>query len=233
MKQYSALNYYNRQATDHLLFLLMAVLALVGCSSPKGLETDTTSLPVFLIPAGFEGSLTIVYDEACGVRPGTENGHPVFRFPKNGLLILNEKESPYNLTGSAYYFEDSAGIRQEIKQVIDRAPGYTTDGKGEKQYEDKGNTTLQNRRQDQPVIIIKGMGVQYVRPINIVNGVTTNQKEAAFSYAQYGVYNNSAVDTTGLMAHPDEDNLLKNRVRACKESVMASKVRTNDSSKTR
>lgn len=216
-----------------MFFLFMAVLILVGCSSPKGLETDNTSLPVFLIPAGFEGSLTIVYDEACGGRPDIENGHSVFRFPKNGLLILNEKESPYNRTGSAYYFEDSTGVRQEIKQVIDRTPGYTTDGKGEKQYEDKGNTTLQNRRQDQPVIIIKGMGVQYVKPINIVNGKVTNLKEAAFSYTQYGVYSKGAVDTSGLLDHPEEDNLLKNQVQACKESVMASKVRTSDLSKTR
>jgi|GEM_PF-3788831 len=199
--------------------LLMLLLA-TGCSSSKAQEADS-ALPIFLIPTGYQGTLHVVYGEKCGVQPATENGRLVYRFPNDGLLILQVPEGHYNKVGSAYYFVDSAGRRQEIKQVIDRSPGWTIDSKGNKVYDDRGNTSLEKYRRDLPVVLIKGMGVQIVKPVQMVNGEVTNKEEAFFVFMQFGVYANGAVDTTGVMDRPNENKFVESQVRACKESVAA------------
>ena len=216
--------------TDTISFLLfniaLVLLLPAGCSSSKELR-DETKLPIFLIPAGYQGTLRVVYGEKCGVKPEMENGRPLYRFPENGLLILQVREGYYNKVGAAYYFVNKAGHREEITQVIDRSPSWTTDSNGNKVYDDRGNTTLEKYRQDQPVVLIKGAGVDYVKPANIVNGEVTNLEEATYVYMQFGVYANGAVDTTGMKTNPDENKLIKSRVLACKERVTSDATRTD------
>ncbi|NTS41833.1 hypothetical protein HRG84_13030 [Flavisolibacter sp. BT320] len=200
--------------------LAMPLLMPAGCRSAKVPEAEST-LPIFLIPEGYSGTLHVVYGEKCGVQPETEDGRPVYRFPENGLLVLQVREEYYNKVGAVYYYVDTAGRRQEIKQVIDRSPSWTTDSKGNKIYDDRGNTTLETYQRDQPVVLIKGHGVRTVKPVNIVNGEVTNAEEAFFVFMQFGVYANAAADTTGVLSRPDENKLVESQVRACKESVTA------------
>ena len=219
-KLFTAISFLSSSSV--LLLLLMSA----GCYSLKVQEAEA-ALPIFLIPAEYKGTLHVVYGEKCGVQPEIENGHPVYRFPENGLLMLQVREGHYNKVGAAYYYVATVGRREEIKQVIDRSPSWTTDSKGNKKYFDRGNTTLEKSRRDQPVVLIKGMGVRTVKPLKIVNGEVTNKEEAFFVYMQFGVYANGAVDTTGVLARPDEDKLVENQVRACKESVAANAKSTN------
>jgi hypothetical protein len=206
--------------------ILLLLLMPAGCRSSKAQET-AAALPIFLIPAGYEGTLHVVYGEKCGVQPEIEDGRPVYRFPENGLLVLQVREGHYNKVGAAYYYVDTAGRRQEIKQVIDRLPSWTTDSKGNKIYDDRGNTTLQNYMRDQPVVLIKGHVVRTVKPLNIVNGEVTNSEEAFFVFMQFGVYANGAVDTTGVLDRLNENKLVESQVRACKESVATAATHTN------
>jgi hypothetical protein len=94
-------------------------------------------------------------------------------------------------------------------------------------YNDRGNTSLEKYRHDQPVVLIKEKGVNTVKPMNIVNGEVTNLEEAAFVFMHFGVYTNGAADTTGMLDHPEEDKRVKSQVLACKESAAGAFKNTN------
>ncbi len=76
------------------------------------------SIPkTFLIPADYDGTIRIVYEEKCGVKLHKENGRQIFQFPDNGILILNEKfDGGIN---HDYYLVDKSGKRTKVIQIID------------------------------------------------------------------------------------------------------------------
>ena len=68
----------------------------------------------FLIPSNYEGTLRIVYDEECGIRPIIEDGREILEFSKNGILILNKDN--YAETGNEYYLIDSKGNKTKVTE---------------------------------------------------------------------------------------------------------------------
>lgn len=70
---------------------------------------------IFLIPENNNGRLRVLYEEKCGQRLKVEDGSEVFRFPKNGILILSEKFN--GRINHKYYFVDAKGNRKEIPQA--------------------------------------------------------------------------------------------------------------------
>jgi hypothetical protein len=80
------------------------------------LAYNYTTPKTFLIPADFEGTLRIVYEEKCGVTLYKENGRQILKFPESGILILNEKfDGGIN---NAYYLVDKNGKQTKVEQVL-------------------------------------------------------------------------------------------------------------------
>lgn len=81
------------------------------------LAYNYTTPKTFLIPADFEGTLRIVYEEKCGVKLHKENGRQILQFPESGVLILDEKfDGGIN---NEYFLIDSNGKRTKVEQSIE------------------------------------------------------------------------------------------------------------------
>ncbi len=72
----------------------------------------------FLIPANSEGTLRIIYNEECGIKPKTEDGSEILEFPNNGILILNTR--PLWLKQVMKYFLiDNNGNKTKVSEILD------------------------------------------------------------------------------------------------------------------
>lgn len=82
----------NLRLTTFSILMLLAYLFHTGCNASKAPQFIRSTPPVtFLIPAGFQGNLRVVYGEPCGAQPKFENGRQLFEFPANGVLILQKQ----------------------------------------------------------------------------------------------------------------------------------------------
>lgn len=208
-----------------LLLLLSVFLLQTGCSTSKKPGFIRSSPPVtLLIPDGFKGDLRVVYNEPCGVQPQVENGRRLFQFPSNGVLILQSKSDFYDTKDADYYFVDAAGGRKKIVQVIDKQQRYTTDKNGAKLYLNNGNTTLKNRVESEPGVVIKGTAFMFLEVVQYVNGKLMNENTAGAEYMEYGVYNAGPIDSTTLVLLPDRAKVVKELVRACRKENKAKAV---------
>ncbi|MCG2793536.1 MAG: hypothetical protein L6262_08335 [Weeksellaceae bacterium] len=69
----------------------------------------------FLIPENYAGPLRIIYEEDCGQKLIKENGSEIFKFPKNGIIILSsEFDGGIN---HKYFFIDKAGNKKQIPEA--------------------------------------------------------------------------------------------------------------------
>lgn len=68
----------------------------------------------YLIPVGFEGEVTVIYGEKCGIKPAYENGRRVLQIPDNGILII-QPEFEGGTFDREYYFIDRNGKKERIK----------------------------------------------------------------------------------------------------------------------
>lgn len=76
-----------------------------------------TEPKTFLIPANYQGTIRIVYEEKCGTKIQKENRRQLLEFPENGILILSE-----NFDGgidNEYYLIDKSGRRTRVEEIID------------------------------------------------------------------------------------------------------------------
>ena len=100
-----------------LLTTILPILVYVPVTYIFLLAYNYTTPKSFLIPADYEGTLRIVYEEKCGTKLKKEDGRQIFRFPNNGILILNE-----DFDGGInhdYYLVDKEGNRRKIEQILD------------------------------------------------------------------------------------------------------------------
>ena len=95
------------------MFLIVSFLAFIFQSC----KTDHIRSHTFLIPANFEGTLRIIYDEDCGIKPEVKDGNEIVEFPKNGILILNSNS--YADTGDKYYLVENKGNRTRVPEILD------------------------------------------------------------------------------------------------------------------
>lgn len=87
--------------------LTLLILCLVACSNPPPL------LNTFLIPADYKGTLRVVFDEKCGIKPKVENGRQILEFQNNGFIILNAKFFNSGMNDE-YYLFDNKGNKTKI-----------------------------------------------------------------------------------------------------------------------
>jgi hypothetical protein len=99
-----------------LLTTILPILVYVPVTYIFLLAYNYTTPKTFLIPVDYEGTLRIVYEESCGTKLKKENGRRIFKFPNNGMLILNEEfDGGIN---HEYYFVDKSGNRIRIEQIL-------------------------------------------------------------------------------------------------------------------
>ena len=115
-----------------LLTTILPILVYVPMTYIFLLGYNYTTPKTFLIPADYEGTLRIVYEEKCGTKLKKENSRQLFEFPNNGILILSE-----DFDGGInhyYYLVDKDGNRKKIEQILDykdrRLPSIQVGGAG-------------------------------------------------------------------------------------------------------
>ena len=74
----------------------------------------------YLIPSNYKGTLRIIYNEECGIKPRIEDGREILAFPKNGVLILNT-DVFYSITGNKYYLIDGKGNKTKVAEIFNSA----------------------------------------------------------------------------------------------------------------
>jgi hypothetical protein len=100
-----------------LLTTILPILIYLPATYIFLLAYNYTTPKTFLIPANYQGTIRIVYEEKCGEKMHKVNGREILQFPENGILILNEKfDGGIN---NDYYLVDKSGRRTEIDETID------------------------------------------------------------------------------------------------------------------
>ena len=100
-----------------LLTTILPVITYLPLTYLFLLAYNHTSPKTFLIPAEYQGTLRIVYEERCGTKMKKENGRQIIQFPENGILILSEEfEGGIN---NEYYLVDKNGKRTKVDEFID------------------------------------------------------------------------------------------------------------------
>jgi hypothetical protein len=70
----------------------------------------------YLIPHTFEGKITIVYGEECGINPHYEGNRRVLEIPESGVLIT-QPEFEAGIIDHHYYFVDDRGNRERLDSI--------------------------------------------------------------------------------------------------------------------
>ncbi|MBK9489571.1 MAG: hypothetical protein IPO07_12855 [Haliscomenobacter sp.] len=99
-----------------LLTTLLPVIAYLPLTYLFLLAYNHTSPKTFLIPAEYQGTIRIVYEEKCGIKMQEENGRQILQFPETGILILNEKFN--GGINNEYYLIDKSGNRTKVDESI-------------------------------------------------------------------------------------------------------------------
>ena len=171
----------------YLAGLAFIILSFIGCN----LFQSNEKLPkTFLIPSGYEGTLRIVFEEPCGIKPPIENGREILEFSKNGILIVSTHL--VNGANDEYYLVDSHGDKEKVKQI----------------------TNLKDRVGNEPVVIVGGIGVSSSFE-NYENEVLTKKKGGA-AYQDYNVYNNNTTEIQKSVESPYLDSLTNAVVMGCR-----------------
>lgn len=147
-----------------------------------------TSPKTFLIPLHYEGTLRIVYEEKCGLKPEKENGRQILRFPKNGLLILsNDFDGGVN---NNYFLVDDRGNRKEVNEVLE----------------------FKNRVYKMPAILNGGSGTLFLE-----NSSGSNDKSIkSITYSDFFLYNNDTTNIGNDRIRETFDSLTRINVEACR-----------------
>jgi hypothetical protein len=167
--------------------LAFIILSFVGCNLFQFHE----KLPkTFLIPSSYEGTLRIVFEEPCGIKPPVENGREILKFQKNGILIISTHL--VNGENDEYYLVDSHGNREKVKQIAN----------------------LKDRVGNMPVVIVGGIGVSSSFE-NYENEVLTKKKGGA-AYQDYNLYKDNTTEIKKSVESPYLDSLTNAVVMGCR-----------------
>lgn len=85
---------------------LLQILILSSCNQKPEPET-------YLIPKGFTGRATVIFNQKEGVPAKYENDRRVYEIPANGILLTQFKDE-YGFVDHQYYYVDSSGNRAAL-----------------------------------------------------------------------------------------------------------------------
>ncbi len=173
--------------------LILIIASFIAVFLPGALQScnpDRILYHTFLIPSNYEGTLRIIFDEDCGIKPKVENGRQILKFPKNGVLILNT--SADSETGNEYYLIDDKGNKTKVNQILN----------------------VKERVIKLPAIVVRGVGVSS----SVVN--STNSKVARVAggatYIDFNLYNKDTTEIVNSIASQHLDSLTNVAVNACR-----------------
>ncbi|WP_170227626.1 DUF6843 domain-containing protein [Flavobacterium noncentrifugens] len=77
----------------------------------------------FLIPNGFEGRITVVFNQPNATQIPIENDRRIYKIPEDGILITSSKIET-GILHQKYYYIDKSGNRTKIN-ILDLDKGAT------------------------------------------------------------------------------------------------------------
>lgn len=90
-----------------IIYILLSLHIVFGCSSGTG--------RIILIPVGYEGIVTIIYDVKDGTAKEFENGKQVFKIPLSGVLNTQHSlDTTWVSSDEINYYYYSGNKRTEI-----------------------------------------------------------------------------------------------------------------------
>jgi hypothetical protein len=93
-----------------IYLMILLLLALVGCS-----DEDTKTNAIHLIPEGYEGNLTVIYNVKGKPPLKTEDGYQVIPYNEKGSYLTSTPDMNYGtVTDKYFYIDSSIGERKEI-----------------------------------------------------------------------------------------------------------------------
>jgi len=96
-----------------ILWVVLSVIVFIGVSLFLILQEDRHQY-IFVIPEGYEGKVTVTFDQPDADPFVYEDKWIVFQVPSSGHI----KTSGSNVTGTMnYYFVDQAGNRTKIEDI--------------------------------------------------------------------------------------------------------------------
>jgi len=161
----------------------LIILCLVACNNRPLPNT-------FLIPSDYEGTLRIVFEEKCGLKPKVENGRQILEFKKNGFLILNTDFN--NGITDDYYLMDDKGNKTKVTQI----------------------SNFKDRVIKMPAIIVCGLGVSS-SVVNSTNSKITRVAGGA-TYMDFNLYNKDTTEIVNSIASQKLDSLTNVAVNDCR-----------------
>jgi hypothetical protein len=164
-----------------ILYVPLTILFLMAYnySTPK----------TILIPSEFEGTLRIVYEEECGNNYNVIGGTKTLKFPKNGILILNEDFD--NDINYKYYLIDKLGNKKEIPQT----------------FFCKSNITKI------PCVLIGSSGTIGLTELSN----STNKEQKGITYTDFYVFNKDTTDRDENKYQQKFDSLTEVIVNQCRQ----------------
>ena len=85
---------------------ILTLLSTVSCKTNPESED-------YLIPKGFIGRATVIFNQEKGVPPKYENGRRIYELPPNGILVTQFK-AEYGIIDHRYFYVDSSGNRTQL-----------------------------------------------------------------------------------------------------------------------
>ena len=84
---------------------MLSMVSMLSCSNPEPED--------YLLPEGFKGRATVIFNQKEGASPKYENGKRVYEIPANGILLTQFKDE-YGIVNHHYYYVDSNGKRTAL-----------------------------------------------------------------------------------------------------------------------
>jgi len=182
--------FISKQTTKTKLLMSLTPIALYFPLTYLFLLSYNYSTPkTILIPSSYEGTMRIVYEEKCGNNYKEIDGRKTLKFPKNGILILNEdfdRHLNYN-----YFLVDKLGNKKEIPQILD----------------------FKNKIKKIPCILFVGSGT--IGQTIMAN--SHNKEEKGIKYSDFYVYNKDTVYKNDFKNEQIFDSLTTEMVNKCNQ----------------
>jgi hypothetical protein len=95
-----------------IAFFLLNICSSFGCKNPEPED--------YLIPKGYIGRVTVIFNQKKGALPKRENGRRVYEIPTSGIFLTQFK-AEYGFINHCFYYVDENGKRTPLEIFRDEA----------------------------------------------------------------------------------------------------------------
>lgn len=81
------------------------MLNIIGCKNPEPED--------YLLPEGFKGRATVIFNQKEGVPTKYENGRRIYEIPANGILLTQFKDQ-YGIVNHHYFYIENNGKKTAL-----------------------------------------------------------------------------------------------------------------------